>query len=157
MGRQVFRTTSGVERSLSQSSFIGGDDSPAVAAQNSHVQLFNPTASGLQLIVNRIYARPSSATPTLRLTFHNAALTDLATTLGNKFLGASSPIGEVRSQANAGVLGTIIHFLRVPGTTAAEVILDSPIIVPAGLGIVLVSATQNEAVTASFEWDEIGA
>lgn len=156
MARQLFTSASDTQFALSGKAFIGGDFSPAVAATNSHVQLFNPAASGIQVLINRILVRPSSSTPTIRLTSTTTALTTLSTFAGNKLIGGAAPVAEVRIQNNNGILGTVILFFRSAGTVEAEFLnLNPEIVLNPGNGVNIVMATQNEATVADFEWVEI--
>ena len=158
MGRQLFGMRSGVEVALSGNAFIGGDIQNAVAAQNSHVQLYNQPTSTRTLVVRRIVVRPAASVSVMRLTSFATALTTLSTALSNKKLKGPDPQGEVRTQTNAGILGVIIQVFRVAGTVTYEVLLkDDPIIVTPGNGIVVADGTVNESLTVGFEWVEIDA
>ena len=124
-----------------------------VAAQNSHVQLFNPVASGKTVLVRRVMVS-ASLVDELDLTLYNTAL---ATDVGagvNLLSGAAAGVAHVRTTTNAGILGTIFHRFQNPANTPALLGPDWLCQLPAGTGLVFAEVTVNQAGVATYYWAE---
>lgn len=141
-------------RSNAQRGFLGSGASTAVAAQEGHVQLWNPAGSGKRLIVNQISLVLGGASH-MYIGHHNVALANLDTAPSNKRLSGAATIAELRNQTQAGGIGTIIMSLYI--ATANESFIfrpTEPLVVPPGLGLTLRHGTVNSLIQGSFDFFE---
>lgn len=141
---------------LSGAAFVGGAESPALAANYSHVQLWCPAASGKRLIVKKVWASfpVAPATSHIELLTHNAALTTLVRSGLPKLLGGATSTAELRAQQNAAVIGTVgAGGFYVGANSPLLIPFEQPIVIPQGYGLA-VHGQQNQAVWAVFEWIE---
>ncbi len=128
-----------------------------VAAQNSHLQIFNPADSGRLVHVASIIIF-AAAVITPEIQEFDTALTTLgaaATTRGwRDRRQAGTPVAQLRSQTNAGALSTATR-LRLQFSTAddmEEIPIDA--FLEPGQGLVYLSGTVNIGITWSVYWDE---
>lgn len=126
----------------------------AVAAQNSHNQIFNPADSGVIVHVDSALI-VSGAAVDVEVAEHDTALTTLGTTKGwrdRRNVGA--PVAEIRSQTNAGVLSALRRLL-IP-TLAANDMEPVPLDVwlEPGQGLNFQAQTVNITLGCSIYWDE---
>ncbi len=125
----------------------------AVAAANSHVQLFNPAASGKTVLVRRVMVS-SSLVDQLDLTLYNTALVTDAGAGVNLLSGSAAGVAHVRQTTNAGILGTIFHSFQNPANTPALLGPDWLCQLPAGTGLIYTAATVNQPIVCTFYWAE---
>jgi hypothetical protein len=128
----------------------------AVAAQYSHVQLWNPLTSGRRLILWDLTGVAIGAAMTFGLRHYNAALTNLFHTPQPKrvhTLGAS-PATQCRVQTNAAPLGTQFGYFAMAASNSFVVPLKVPLIIDPGCSVVVVNDTVNQVCAASFGFDE---
>lgn len=152
-----------MKRTLVQQSFHAGGLSGALALNTSHVQLFNPIASNLLIVVQSIRITTAIGNGGVVLSEHGTALTNLDRNGRNKFIGAAPAIGEVRNQQQVAPLGTIIMALErddAQGLTGAPIDLifdanEDPMIIPEGNGILVRTLTLDEQIRAYFQWVEV--
>ncbi len=133
--------------------FMRGEVVAAAAAQFAEYQIFNPGASGRQIIVyGAMFSSNSSDQPQLRR-FDTA----LGTLIGNGFnmlLGGAASVAEIRSAVPAAQDGTRMSILQVatnaPQTLAPVWIAElSP-----GQGLIMAAGTANTGVCTIFWWNE---
>lgn len=146
--------------SLQKKAFIG---SMGMAAPGStvygHVQLWNPNASGVNLIVTSIkgFIEHLAATfETLRY-YATALSSSSGVASGNKWLNEASPNGQILYQVHDSRLGTIIHRVRTIdglGTIDKQLKITGPIIIPPNMGLIYVAETVNIPMGCTFEWTE---
>ena len=153
MTRQIRYTPSTTDLTLNNFSFIGGTQSPAVSGQNSRIQLFNPVASGINVILLRFRARSAAGNQTVvRPT--TTPLTTLTTDTFNKLVSANAitPKAEIRidSVANAGGGSKQEGIIEIIGT-------DVPVLIAPGFGVNLEGVVKNTEVGAEYEWLEVPA
>lgn len=146
--------------SLIERAFLQGVHTAAVAGNNSHVQLWNPAASGKLLILTHIdiIVNPA-AVLFVSIRLYNAALGAL-TQGSNKYLGEPDGVGATCGVNNVGQLGVAMAFFR--NDTGATIFkmpsLDThPFVIPEGMGLVLVTDLVNSELNALFEWIEVAA
>jgi hypothetical protein len=134
--------------------FGGSAQSTAVAANFSHVQLFNPVGS-LITIIARLATVSLAATQNVGIGIYNTALTTLSGNGLNLLSGGAAAVGEVRTQVNGAALGTFIYLLDLaandPKDFAAEWLLE----LGAGEGMIITGGVVNISVRGSFLWMEV--
>lgn len=136
----------------SEQSFSAYCSVGAVAAQNQHVQLWNPENSGVNAIVKRVDISVSAATE-VYLRGVNAALTTLIGAAANKKIGAAASICERRSQSNPALLGgTALTGCLIPPNQVVNYEFVNPIILPPGSGVVVAPLVQNVFLYANFDF-----
>lgn len=142
----------GAERTKANVAFVGAGFQPAVAAQFSHVQLWNPPGSGVRMIVSQVSAIDSAGS-LVYLSYHNAALTNAYVNANpqSKLAGGAVSNGQNRIQGNAAILGTNLLMFQAP-TTGKELRLTEPMVIPPGQGAHIASFTVNTGLTAFFEF-----
>ena len=155
MTRQVLREATAFELSSSGRGAIGGDSVAALAANFSHVQLFNPASSSVNLVIEKISVTAGAANALVDLRSLTSALTTLSNNISNKLFKASTPVGEIRTQQNASALGILITPLGATQEGLTEVFAGTlPFILPPSNGVLIVPQTANQAITVKFEWVE---
>lgn len=146
------------KNSLIKRTFIQGVNTLALAANNSHVQLWNPAASGKILIVTHIDVIINPAAVLfVSMRSHNAALGAL-TQGSNHYLGEADGVGATCGVNNVGQLGVLrAYFRNDTGATIYKmpIMSDCPLIIPEGLGLVLVTDLINSELSALFHWMEL--
>ena len=124
------------------------------AGNNSHIQLFNPAASGVIVIPVYCAARVSVEGPAF-ISQHNV---QLATDVGagvNLLSGGAASAAHLRSNNNAGVLGTTIERLYLLANTWVTVLENWHMEMDAGEGILFAPNNVNVQVDITFRWIEL--
>lgn len=144
-----------VSRSEAGLAFMGGAAQAAVAAQYSHVQIWNPAANTKNLIVNEVLVAADSP-GVIALRGSAVALTTLDGNPSSKKIGAAASTSEIRRQTNAAILGTGQGFSQTPVlvNTAFRIPLVEPFIVAPGFGLLAYHETVNSTLRASFQFYE---
>lgn len=134
--------------------FAGFGNQAAVAAQFSHVQLFNPASSGVRLLVYRIFASSSLVTA-YKLCRHDTELPTDATTKANLLTSGSAPVARVRITANAVEQGS--QFGQHNGlANDARVIADDWLgEVAEGHGLLIRQNQVNADLAVTYFWLEV--
>lgn len=148
----------GKARTLGNQAYMTVVSQAAIAAQYSHVQLWNPAGSGKVLNVSKFIVNSSSATA-VHVRSHNVALGTYQWNGVSKKLGGPQAAGELRGTNNAAILpaGPSILGMTLQANLPYSHKLDEPIIVLPGMGIVAISTTLATDVAANFEWYEENA
>ncbi len=136
--------------------FHGRTNSAALAANESHVQLFNPVGSAITVLVDRATVI-STVAQVIRLTHHNTALTFSLDAGLNKDIGGAAPVGQLRTQQQSGFLGTEALQVITDQSGYRDFGIIFPILLGAGEGVLLVPTTQNVGLFVMYEWRELGA
>jgi len=126
----------------------------AVAAQNSHVGIFNPTGSGRLIHVDSILLRAAAATeliPGERDTAYSSPSSDKGFR-DRRVPG--TPAAVLATQTNAGAL------LAVRGEAAVAAVNEMAFLpidayIEEGQGVGLYATTVNMALAAGFYWEEL--
>lgn len=126
----------------------------AVAAEFAHVQLFNPAASGVTLLVRRITVRVGTTAATY-VNLYSVELTTLVGAGYNLQVGAAAGLGVTRTQSNAVQLGNTVRDVYVTTTEDRTVQEDYFCELPANTGILVNHEAQNSLIVACFEWEEV--
>lgn len=137
-------------------SFIGRTTLGPTAANLSHLQFKNPAASGVVLALQRLVIARSTAGQVI-VNRHDTDLTTLnANVIANKWLGTAAGSAQMRSQNNATELGfPQMARLDVLAATPFDLVFaDAPLILEAGVGIVIVPDAVNVRCSIFAEWRE---
>lgn len=138
--------------------FIGVSASINVAGQCSAGQLWNPAASGKNLVLNKVSVMSGTGGANMAywLNRHNAALTTLMAGMPqSKLIGGAAPVAEIRTAANAAMIGAQLAYVGTPGVyESKDFQLAEPVIVPPGYGFVVQATIVNVASFATFQWNE---
>lgn len=130
-----------------------------VAAQNGHLQLFNPADSGLLIHLSGFqFGVGAGGAGNINFGFFDTALTTLAAApLGSAFLDrreTGGPVAQLRSQTNAGLLFAIIlGAIRTLADQTTFVNLVGVVLEP-GQGFCIEGTVVNVTVDAWFSWGE---
>jgi len=117
-----------------------------------HAQLWNPPASGKELIVQEVQlARANGGVSFGALCFHTAALGALGMQGAAKKAGSPASVAEIRTLDGAAVLGTTIAQINIGD--AAKYEFRDPIILPPGFGLHS-RGTSAISAGATFQWYE---
>lgn len=149
----------GRARSLSNATFWGGSFQAAVAAQVSHMQLWNPAGSGKRILLQQLAAMCGAAGVTFNVFNSVVALANLAVTPNPKLVGGVVSVAEIRREANAASLGVGIASLSFgglgAGVWATPFRLSNPAALLPGSGLILLTAgTVNALLQTHWEIDE---
>lgn len=139
-------------RSKNNIAFWGYGGCAAVAAQFSHFQLWNPAASGKRVVIDELNGVAASDNMYIR-----QANVQCATLIGNalaKFLngGAAASSAQLRSENNAGLLGTSGWTQITPSKGPRKFI--EPIVIMPGWGILLIDTVVNTNINGDFQFFE---
>lgn len=134
--------------------FIGGGNQTNVGSQYPHIQLLNPAASGVQILVDLFYYS-NNTTGAIDIRHYDTALTTLIMNGRNVDAGGDAGLGEIRRQTNASILGTQWTVQRVLAGVYAKFTMSSPFLLDAGEGIVVVNDVVNTVVWVTFQWREV--
>lgn len=126
-------------------SFWTTGSSTASAGQYPHVQLWNPAASGKNVIITSLALDALATGQSITLGFSSVALTTIGGAAKSKLQGAADSVAELRNQSIASVTVPVIHtaFSILANDTKLIPLLD-PIIVKPGFGY---SAAGNTVAT----------
>jgi hypothetical protein len=124
-----------------------------VVGNFSHVQLFNPVASPVTMLVRLVVAALLTTGTLLTRTFA-AALAGAPAAGVNLNLGAAAGSGVIRVENNVGILGTYIGELPLLANTPLQTAPDWYFMLGAGEGVGFVPAAVNVGVAATFFWVE---
>ena len=131
---------------------FGGTAQDGVANEFGHIQIFNPTNSGVDLIVDgALVSAATGGRTTVRA--HDTAITTNLTTKGFRDSRvAGGPVGQVRRATDASVLGTQIAIFEIPA--AESILLPLVLIVQPGTGYAIARHTVNTQLTVTYYWSE---
>lgn len=144
---------------MSSLAFSGVADMNAAQGSYAHAQLWNPPASGVNVVVSRINSFSGSGATPIRIGKSSvAAATKIANGLNKLFSGPASKAElRVESAATFSVLdsdriqnvglGSMYSIVDVP--------LAEPVVIVPGTGVVVTSTIVNFHVNASFQWSEV--
>jgi hypothetical protein len=148
----------GKVRTLNNSAFSGFAAPPSVAAQFARIQLWNPAASGVRLVLESITGMGAAATCAVIVTSSTVALATNIQSGLSKLLGGSVSKGEIHFDTTATGQGgnpSLFVIGGVGGTNIqSSVKLVEPIVIPPGYGLLLTGNIVNNSISSSFEWYE---
>lgn len=140
-------------RSLADSAFMLAGYQAAAAGVFSHVQLLNPAASGKRVVLTE-FDLASSTAQSWNLRAYSVALATLVGNGPSKQFGGVNGVAQVRIGTNAAALGNLVLQGFIPALASFLRPLREPIVLPAGIGLVVVSGAVNVDLIGSFEWYE---
>lgn len=142
----------GRARTVGSVAYMGAASSAALAANYSHVQLWNPSATK-RCVIEQVMAG-ASLVGSVQLVFHNAALTTLVGAIRSKLSGGADGPFQLRSQQNAAQIGTAAPFLGWHAQPAATPVLypmKEPIVLTVNQGLIVRNSAVNADVQGHFE------
>lgn len=146
----------GLARTLAGIAFSCRIQQVAVAAEYSYVQLWNPVASGKNLIVNKIAVSAGAAAALLDVRGFDASFADLASNPQSKKINAALSVAECRRDTDASPnTGDALYAVYVPANTSALIPLVEPFVVPPGNGLGCMNfVANNELVMSLDHWEQ---
>lgn len=134
--------------------YLGDGFCSAVAAQYSHLQLWNAAANPRDLILEAVsFSVPVAASVSVLV--DNAIRSTVANTAFNKKTGSPVGYGVLRSENNVAIQGTAYGLgYNMAAGVVQTVNLKEPIVIRPGYGINVVCGVVNTALSANFEWFE---
>ena len=147
------------DSTLEHNEFMGGIYLVGEAALYPHAQLWNPPASGVELILHAVWVMMSgSYAVRLRFTQYATALTDAVAAGRNKYLGGAVSVGEVRGENNAATLGNALARTSFYGDTGYQtpwvLPLRPDIVIPENQGLCVTLDTVLLSLLVTYEWKE---
>lgn len=140
---------------MAGNAFAGVASQAAVAAQFSHVQLWNPIGSGRNVAVSRVMVGTNTPTPIFAARLFNTALATLVATGLNKRAAGPASVMELRTESTVALLGGG-SFQFAWGAQATPLILETkePVILLPGWGLLITNQILNAIVGATFDYTE---
>jgi hypothetical protein len=148
---------------VDRQSFMGGVRRPAGAAQYSKIQILNPAASGVDVILTSAKLLLDTNINDVQIHRDAGALATLGW-IGSKYIGGAAPLAQLRSELGAATGTKIITIAvaDVPYGAAANPVADwfqvingDPIVIPEGKDIYFRPEIQNSKIAGNFEWLEV--
>lgn len=142
---------------LRKETFIGSATAYTDINARAAVQLWNPAASGKNLLCHDIMLMATVTAFTIPLHFahHNAAL-PTAGIQGNKWLTEAAGVGLVKYETNqVALVGTDIALLPIQPNIYIHIPLDKPVLIDPGTGLTLGIIQGDKYLTATFQWVEM--
>lgn len=148
-------------RTLMGGMFSGSPNCIPGAAANAIVQLWNPAASGKNLIVGSLEIVAPAAGALTGLVYTVAAQSPTDQTSGraaNNLSGAAIGVGQVRVDAASVIPGVFANnLLRTMSAAASQAAgwkVRGAVVVPPGKGLTIAATAVNLQLIANFEWFE---
>jgi len=146
----------GRNRTIAGQAYMGAVAALAVAANYSHVQLWNPPGTGKNLVVEAVMAA-SSAAALIDFGPQSVMLSNLFGAPRSKRFatGAVATVAEARYQQGVALmLGNSFANVMVPASQTMQVVFHEPIVIAPGWGLMVQSEQVNTLLTATFEYFE---
>lgn len=134
---------------------VGGSAVQAVAGEYGFVELYNPLASGKNLIVTRALAA-LGAVGGLKLMSYSDTRGGSQISPLNKYIGGALPAGEMRVGSSPSYVGDQLYSNIAQDKDTQEMIRPDcyPFVVPPGHSIAVVGQLANTVLWSNFEWEE---
>lgn len=147
----------GKARTMAGSAFMGGAFCNAVASQYPVAQLWNPTGSGVNLIVEQFNLFSTSAQAGV-FAVSAARRANLNQAGQPKKLGGANGKGELRNETLVASYVSNLSLINysVQLGANAKFSLREPLVIPPGQGVEAYGSSQNVNLGANFEWFEEG-
>jgi hypothetical protein len=143
----------GKSRTNSDSACMGYGYVAAAAGQSSYVQLLNPAGSGMNLYIERVSFMCGSAAQGIGLRRCDAAIANLYGQGSRKRMGAVASVAQVRTEANAAVLGQGNWLMSIPPAVSMYTFTE-PLQVPPGTGVIMANMEFTQSIGGAFEYFE---
>ncbi|MDT7522035.1 hypothetical protein RAE21_06365 [Rhodoferax sp. TBRC 17198] len=143
----------GRARTIAGAAFISTISQTSSASNFAHVQLWNPSGSGKNLILKSLFSTVAvSGVSNYRAT--NAPMAVLVSNGVSKRIGGGVSAAELRRDSLASGLATpILAGFFIQASAPVTYKLDEPLVIPPGQGLVNVSGVNGDA-QSTFEWFE---
>jgi len=135
-------------------SFMHGLGQGALAAEFGHIQLKNPTGSGVVAFVDQLIVS-SPTTQDILILRHAADLTGTVSLWRSTRLGGADGLSGIRRQTNASFLGTQIGLVRVTAGVTFRIEFLFPVQLDANTGLVAAAGVVNTGLNAYFFGREV--
>lgn len=145
--------------SIDKAHFFGSHLEAAAAGNKPKIQLWNPAASGVLLVVHSAITESNQvANTSVVIKEGTIARTNVSASIGNKYFGSAAPLAQVRGD-DVNRAMTVKQKMYAPAVAydEKELIKGDPIIVPEGFGCELCVDVLASFMRGSFEWEEIQA
>lgn len=134
--------------------FFGfGTEGPNAAAF-PHVQLFNPNASGVVLLVDSLIVSTTTS-QLVHISTHGTELPSSGGLWKNHFLGGVDGAGRIRRQASGSVLGTVIMEFDLLADSPLTHHFKYPVLLVEDRGFIAIGGVVNTDITVSFLGREV--
>lgn len=150
----VSAVNGGYVYSLNEQAYGGSLFPGAVAANSSHVQLWNPANSGKNFYCSQVRFN-SNIAGQINISYYNAAYTTTGGVVIPKKLGGAASVALINSQHSAALLQTAIHSqYNTAANQLVQLDFAEPFIIPPGKALCVINQVQNAALSANFDWVE---
>lgn len=143
----------GRARTLANSAFMGAVGKTLLAANNTHVQLWNPVGSGKNVIV-KAYSVGATSPGGINLGFNTAALATLQNQGVSKMGGGAAAAAQLRAENSTTnyFVGSTSDSFYVQAVVSIQRVLQEPLVIAPGRGFV--ASVGAVDLTCVFEWVE---
>lgn len=131
-----------------------GTAGPTVG-EYTHVQLYNPANSGVNLLVRACRFQPMGSSSNARLAQYDTPLTTVNTTVKNLLGSGAAPHAEIRGATNVAELGNAFFVMAAPTTSPSEFLDTWTYEIAPGSGLVVRATAVNIGISVNFIWSEI--
>ncbi len=145
-----------VSRTRRGQAYVAYAEILGVAAQYSHVQLWNPIGNPKSLFVESAMFNTDMATP-VRVSYGAVQLASLYADpyARSKKLGSPGSVAERRIESKAAISGTTLFNLYADAINKDNAIrFTQPIMIPPGVGMMMITTTLLASLKGSFEFYE---
>lgn len=134
--------------------FFGGTNLSGVAAEFSHIQIYNPAGSGVELLIDGAFTS-INVTSTVYLRYFDTELTTVSGFWFNQKRDGSFGVAVLRRQTDAAILGSRIFQWRSLANTPYTLVFPSPVLLPAATGLIFATGGVNVTLDGDFYGREI--
>jgi hypothetical protein len=136
--------------------FWGGAQLSGASAKYPHVQIYNPSGSGVILLLDSILISPVTES-TYGWGLYNTECTTDVGAVQSKLVGGAAGNAHVRTENNSSVLVTGFGPIYVGSGRCYELMAGPPFIIGAAEGIAVYGVVANTAVGVAFNIRELTA
>jgi hypothetical protein len=148
-----------LSRVANNEAFSGPAAVTASAGQYADSQLWNPPASGKNLVVTRMSVFSVTAAGVVHISSNAAALTTLNQYGKSKKIGGAAGVGQLRYASSVAAIAVNPRLQSVALDAAFKILdlpLSEPLLVPPGSGIVVEHSAVANHLNATYQWYEEG-
>lgn len=143
-----------LERVIEGFAFIGGTSCNGVAAQFSHVQLWNAMTDRRLILSDLWLINFIGAATTYTLRHNSAALANLISNPQAKRFGGAASGAQQRTENNAAALGTDFARFSLQASDSVALQFKEPLVLEPGRGLIVNNDTVNLSVCAAWQFIE---